>query len=171
MKVKSAVNIEMYQFILSVLDSYDLRNSSEIELRKDRSAYAQNISVVLKGQVLMSTVIYKGKALGEDLIEYYCTLFEDELDEVKAVSRRPRARQQRDRNDSEYEYMIDSIEIEYTESDRYDNHVVSELLPNYSISGKTVLLPFHKDYNPLTDSLDEPEEQPFNDLYLYDKVI
>jgi hypothetical protein len=163
-------NIEVYQLIISLLDSYDLRNSSEIEIRKDRSAYAQTINLVLKGQVIMSTVIYKGKPLGDDLIKYYSTLFEDGLDDLKAVSRKPRARQARDFNDSKYEYMSDSLERPEIETDRYDNYVNSELLPNFSIDALIVLTPWHKDYNPLTDSLDEVVTEPYQDYKVYETV-
>lgn len=178
MRVHSTSNIQTYQFINSILDSFDLRNSSEVELRKDRSSYAQNISIFLKGQPIMSSVIYNGKTLGQDLIDFYSSLFQDSLEDLKPVSRNPRARRARDLRDSAYEWMNEDRYYTVAEDERVDlndftapdpnatttDRVLSELLPNYSIDALTVLAPWHKDYDAETDSIKEPEVVEYNEL-------
>lgn len=150
-------NVETYQGIMAILESHDVRNSSGVELRLTKGIYSSTIIITVMAKPVLSSVIFEGSPLGEDLIETFITMFQEKVEDLKPVSRNPRARAARDNRDCKREYLTDAIEVNYEEKDRYDNHIVSELLPNYHISLRDVLT---------DEPLDEIETVEFTDYLI-----
>lgn len=120
-----------------VIDNYEVRQTNGL---------VKTVSLLVDNATVFTDVILNGKCItGNKALDMLKVLTENDISKVQIVSKHELARKRRHDRRREYDYcpalfeiiklINDEPEEEYS---RYDNHINSELLPDYTIRTNAV---------------------------------
>jgi hypothetical protein len=116
-----------------LIDSYELRMTTGI---------VKTVSFIANGQPVYTDVYVNGKAMTEErAVNLFDEVVGTDMQSIKVVSKNILSRKQRETRRLQDRIVNEYEEEDFEEISRYDNHIVSELLPVLSISLYDLLVP------------------------------